>query len=526
MDNASKMDNAELTMMSILDNMDEFQLANVVCELFSRCSHRQQVQLMDDRLPLFLKRDFLTLLPPELVLKILKFLDTGDVFKCLLVCHNWNRVITNSEPFWRYYAMVIGGSPSVLSTEIDNFPSYKSLTLALLRVQSTIRHATPSFLHYLDKTGKPPKATLTCRPAKPIWNGLFIGHEIYASSDVGTYVLSIRATDRMDNLVELTAVTVSHLFVIIWSQSSHRHVLIHGSDGSWIQTRIMSREGFDVSSTTWSDRVYTGAYYELGCCPECCLLGIVNKVARDNNLWDLIVSRLVIGYKEPQKVHATFPFSPFESCHSNFFFQIHKLAIISESSDHDRDGFCNKHKLLLQFGACICIFSLENKLEEDSGGIENVILQNLANLCPFDDHSYYSTPSILGHEFCLSSDSKLAAYFVDGSFFAWDLEACKLYGFRRKGHQFKANADCIAVGFLFSIMYARGIHVLRVISTVTGDTLLYHYLENPGDNPVYGPKDQQWLSDLYDPGKNWSLAVQLQEWQRPGLLLLKSYYSH
>ena len=516
------MDNGQL--MSIIDSMDELQLTSAVCELFSRCSHRQQVHLMEDRLPLFLKRDFLTLLPPELVLKILTFLETGNVFKCLLVCRSWNRVITNCEPFWRYYAKLVGASPSVLSTELDNFPSYKSLTLALLRVRNTIRHAKPIFLHYPDKTGKPPKATLTCRPAKPIWNGLFIGHEVYASSDVGTYMLSMRATDRVDHLVELTAVTVSHLFVIIWSQSSRRHVLIHGSDGSWIQTRILSREGFDVCNTTWSDCVYTGAYYELGCCPDCCLLGIVNKVARDSNLWDLIVNRLVIGHEEPQKVHTTFQFSPFESYHSNVFFQIHKLAILSDSSDHDRDGFCTKHKVLLQFGACICIFSLESELGQ--GGMENVILQNIANLCPFNDHSCYSTPSILGHEFCLSSDGKLAAYFVDGSFFAWDLDTWKLYGFKRKGYHFPASADCIAVGSLFSIMYARRIHLLRVISTVTGDTLLFHRIDNSGDNPVFGPKDQQWLSDLCAPGKNWSLAISLQQWQKPGLFLFNSQNKH
>ena len=508
------------TLLSILDTVEEFQLVDAVCELFSRCSHRQQVQLVDDYLPTYLKRDFMSLLPPEIVVKILSFLTAGDIFKCLLVSRGWNAVITNCEPFWKHYAKLMGISPCVMAAELDKYSSYKAFALAVLRVRHAISHAKPIFRHYPDKTGKPPKATLTCRPAKPILNGLFIGHEVYASSDIGTYILSIRALDRVNDLVELTAVTVSHLFVIIWSQSSPKHILIHGSDGSWIQIRIFSREGFDVCNTIWSDRVYSGAYYELGCCSNCCLLGIVSKVARGKDLWDLLVSRLVVGCDEPEKLHTAFSFMPFESDYKDVFFQIHKLALLSDSNDHDTAGFCTNHKLLLQFGACICIFSLVIEVDED--GVESVTVQNLCNLCPFNDHSYYSTPSILGHEFCLSADRKLAAYFVDGSFFAWNLATLDLYGFRKKGFQFPTNADCIAVGSLFSVMYTSGIRGLRVISTVNGESLLFHRINYTGDNPVYGPKDQQWLNDLCTPGKSLSLAITLQEWQNPGRLLFKS----
>ena len=493
----------------------DVELVDALCESFSRCSHRQQVQLMEDRLPQFLKRDFLTLLPPEIVVKILGYLETGAVFNCLLVSRNWNSVITSCQAFWKHHACLLGISPNIMSLKINKHISYKTMTVAVLRARNAIMHAKPIFLQYPDKTGKPPKATLTCRPAKPICNGLFISHEVYACSDVGTYMLSIRAIDHMDNLVELTAVTVSHLFVIIWSQSSSKHVLIHGSDGSWIQTRILSREGFDLLTTTWNGSVYSGAYYELGCCAECCLVGIVNKVVRDKKLWDLLVNRFIVGNERPDKLSTTFTFLPFNSDHNNVFFQIHKLVVISDSIEHDREGFCTRHKLLFQFGACICIFSLDIVREEN--GKQTLIVQNLSNLCPFNDHSYYSTPSILGHEFCLSSNDKLAAYFVDGNFIAWNLDTLELYGLRRK--MFPTNADCIAVGSLFSIMYTSGICGLRVLSTVNGESLLLHLIDYTGDNPVHGPRDQQWLNDLFVSEKSLSLAITLREWQNPGLLL-------
>ena len=503
-----------------LNALSGSRLTDAVCKLYSLCSHTQQVVLMNELLPLYLKRDFISLLPPEIVVKILSYLEAGDIFRCLLVSRGWNKVITDSEPFWKYYTRLMGVPGEMMSAERHRYSSYKAFALAVLRVRNAIRKGKPTYRHYPDKTGKPPKATLTCRPAKPITNGLFISHEVYAGCDIGTYILSLRAVDRVNDLVELTAVTVSHLFVIIWSQSSPNYILIHGSDGSWIQSRILSRDGFDVRNSTWNDRVYSGAYYELGCCPDCCLLGIVSKVARENELWDLLVTRLVTDTDEPEKLHTTFSFLPFKPSHRNVFFQIHKLAILPDSSQRDVEGFCTKHKLLLQFGACICIFSLDIQVEAD--GMANVIVENLCNLCPFDDLSYYSTPSILGHHFCLSTNNKFAAYFVDGSFYSWNLETLKLYGFRKKGYDFPKNADCIAVGSLFSIMYTTGIRGLRVISTVNGETLLVHRIDYTGDNPVHGPKDQRWLSDLNVRGMSMPLAITLQEWQNPGLLYFRS----
>ena len=511
------------SLASTWGSLGDIDLLDVICELFSRCSHGQQVQLMEDRFPRFLKRDFVTLLPPEIVAKILSCLETGDVFRCLLVSRSWNGVITACQAFWRHHACLLGVPPDVMSAEKKKkHISYKEITLFILRVRSAIRRAHPVFQQYPDKTGKPPKATLTCRPAEPIWNGLFISHEVYACSDVGTYVLSIRAIDRVNDLVELTPVTVSHLFVIIWSQSSPKHVVIHGSNGSWILTRIFSREGFDVLTTTWSDSVYSGAYFELGCCSECCLLGIVNKVAREQKLWDLLVNRLIVGSDGPDKLRTTFSFLPFESHHNNVFFQVHKLVVLSDSSDHDHRGFCTRHKLLFQFGACICIFSLH--IEVERNGAETLIVQNLSNLCPFDDDSYYSTPSVLGHEFCLSSDNRLAAYFVDGTFFSWNLDSLQPYGIhKRQEFSYPTNADCIAVGSLFSVMYIRGLRGVRVISTVSGESLLFHCIDYMGDNPVHGPMDQQWLNNLYILGKSLSLAITLREWQNPGLLVFKSH---
>ena len=497
---------------------------DLVCELFSRCSHRQQVWLVEDGLPRFLKRDFVSLLPPEIVGLLLRFLGIRDVFGCLLVSRSWYKIISNCQTFWKNYTLTLGLFPSLLPQLLDKYVTYKQLTVALLQVRKHIGHSKPVFRQYPDKSRTPPKATLSCRPAPPSWNGLFLSHDVYASSPVGTYVLSLRALEGSGNLVELTSMTVSHVFVVLWSASSPRRVLIHGSDGTWIQIRILSREACEVCSATWSDTVYSLAHYVLTCCPQCCLVGISSRAARDEKWWDFLVSRLVEGRDQPHKLKTSFPFLPFESHYNSVFFQIHKLVMMPFSChSHQYDEFCSRHKLLIQFGATICIFSLhiESSGEE---GTERVVVENLCALCPFNDHSYYCTPSVLGHEFCLSCDGKFAAYLVNSDIFAWNLDTLELCWCGRRGVQFQnKDSDIIAVGSLFSVVYTSSVKALSVVSTVTGETLLFCRIDCKEDAPVYGPKDQLWLNDIISiHEEGYPLAITLREWQKPGAWLLMS----
>ena len=512
----------EGSLSAVLDGIEEHQLVDAVCELFSRCSHRQQLELLQDRLPRFLRRDFVSLLPPELVSHLLRFLTVRDVFRCLLVSRSWNRTITNSHSFWKNYTITSLGVPqSLLPGLLERHVSYKSAAVAVLQTRNWISSGRAVFQHYPNNTGKPPKATLTCRPALPSWNGLFVGHEVYAGSDGGTYRLSIRALDHSNSLVELTSIRVSQHFAITWCCSSPRHVLVHGSEGSWVQTRIISRETCDVRSNTWrGESVYNRSYYELGCCPECCLVVIARRAAREESWWDLLVTRLVEGREEDQKLRTSFQFLPFDSHHNSVFFRIHKLVVRSYSCEPDREGFCSKHKLLIQFGATICIFSLHTTESEDDDR-EIVVVQNLSKLCPFEDHTYYYTPSVLGHQFCLSSDDRFAAYLVGEDIFTWDLSSLELCQLNRRS-LLPTNSDIVAVGGLYSVVYTSRMQTVRVVSTVSGETLFNHRISYMGDNPMYGPPDQFWLNDVDGVEKSVPLAITLQKWQTPGVWLLKS----
>jgi len=55
-----------------------------ICDLFNQCSHQQQLSLLK-KLSLFLKRDFITLLPPEIVAMILSYVEPVHVIKSYML---------------------------------------------------------------------------------------------------------------------------------------------------------------------------------------------------------------------------------------------------------------------------------------------------------------------------------------------------------------------------------------------------------------------------------------------------------
>ena len=508
-----------------LSSLTDAELADLVCSVFSRCSHRQQVRLMDECLPVYLQRDFLSLLPPELVLKILGYVDPVGLCRCLLVSKNWNKVITDCEPLWRYHCQLMGVSFLVEAAELHKYSSYRAFALAVMRVRKVIQRGELSYFRYPDRTGKPPNVTLTCCPSGRATSGYFIGHEVHAGANFGNYVLSTRFVNEVQDLVELASVPVSNLFVIMWFNSSPRYVLVHGSDGTWIRTDI-SREMHNTRTNIWQGHVYGGAYYELSSCPECCLIGIVSKMPRNLKMWDFTLNRLVIGCTEPWKLQGSFSFLPIDRDQSHVFFQIHKLAMLPSSSccSKDRNGFCTSHTLLFQFAACICMFSV--KVESSSSGLQTIVIENIVNFCPFNDHAYYTTPSILGHTFSLSADNRLAAYYVERDFCVWDLHTREVYGWKKKRGHFLITADCIAVGYVFSIVYSREVRTIRVTSTVTGEFLFLHQMYDTGDNPLYAPINQRWLNSIDVDTEELPLAITLSDWKNPGCLSCRSPSIH
>lgn len=67
-----------------MDTLQGLDKKTMILELFSRCTHQEQLELIEE-LSLYLKRDFIKLLPIEVVEKVLSYLPVSSVASCVRV---------------------------------------------------------------------------------------------------------------------------------------------------------------------------------------------------------------------------------------------------------------------------------------------------------------------------------------------------------------------------------------------------------------------------------------------------------
>ena len=82
------------------------------------------VEMVEDHPPAF---EFISNLPPEVVLKITSYLPVRDVLRCLAVCRSWKEILEVREmtPFWRR-ACEFAGLPSYYVREETPKSKYPS----------------------------------------------------------------------------------------------------------------------------------------------------------------------------------------------------------------------------------------------------------------------------------------------------------------------------------------------------------------------------------------------------------------
>ncbi len=487
-----------------LTGLDRPSRVDLLCDLFGHCTHREQVEVLE-RLPGFLVRDFIILLPPELVQKIICYLSGRDIFTCMLVSQAWHQTVTHCEKYWKIYCRRIGLTERMVVKGRSKYKSLRELAIVGQKVRKQIKHSKPEFRFYIPD---PPETgtTLTMRPAEPSRHGYFIGHEIYASQGQGAsrYFLSIQKLRDHETITELTVIEVSSYLIILWCSSSPSHVTVYGSTGEWLRCTFDAEGGATIDR--YADEIYSLASYEIGSCPKCSMIVVLPRSPRDDFLWDVEVLKLIPGCPKPEKVSCVFEFLPSDSLRGNVFFQARKVFVLPTSSEaHDQHGYCCDHRVLFQFGGglVLCILQL------DEGKLS---LNQLRSYCPYNDHSYYASAAALGQKLCVSEDWQLAGYYLQSILFIWNMETGR--DRRIVNYRFPMKGNCIGVGHLFAMVC--GGNVIRVVCSETGALALIHGLSYTGENPVFPPRHQEWMSNLEYPRSRLELAVTVPDWQSAG----------
>ena len=80
--------------------LDEDNKFHVLFNIIGSCTLQLQSRLQQ-ALQRLLSRDFLSLLSPEIVFKILEYLDVEDLLCGMQVCRKWRQLITEATPVWK-----------------------------------------------------------------------------------------------------------------------------------------------------------------------------------------------------------------------------------------------------------------------------------------------------------------------------------------------------------------------------------------------------------------------------------------
>ena len=118
---------------------------SVILELVDQCTPEQKLRFQD-KLKSHLSRDFLTLLPVEIVHYILSYIDVKDLITGLQVCRSWQQRITEANHTWKAATRKIGLSESVVSAKLPKYGSLVYLTVAALKHRNFISSSAPTMI--------------------------------------------------------------------------------------------------------------------------------------------------------------------------------------------------------------------------------------------------------------------------------------------------------------------------------------------------------------------------------------------
>ena len=83
------------------------QKTTFLSKLLETMGHQEKYHLQTV-LPELLFRDFITLLPNEILEKVLNFLTLQDLLNCCLVSKGWNKHLSTLDFIWKHQAFTLG----------------------------------------------------------------------------------------------------------------------------------------------------------------------------------------------------------------------------------------------------------------------------------------------------------------------------------------------------------------------------------------------------------------------------------
>ena len=467
----------------------------VLCEFIDQCTPQQKLRLQE-KLKDHLTRDFVTLLPLEIVLQIFSYVSVDDLVVGLQVCRGWQMRISQATPVWKAAAKKIGLSDFIVSAKMPRYGSMMSLTKAALKHRNALSSCVAKMMAVPGDLNDDHEYRWAGNGVVySSWHSRHaISVDVKVISDFHSQLSVSRTHYRPKKLTEYlvpawaTAVGIGvGKEYIIWRNRNH---------DSWVKCRLDDGEpNFQV----WRDNTDLQPHLA-DVCDTCGLIATfpADVAMEGQSVISVTIRKLLC---DQRRVEKTF-------CQLVVPKSLHELersdsVVISEIDiDSGRRivaGFCTFHCVLLRFqcgrksGDCVIA----------KYHIPTYTTPATSNIDPIQVLQPRGDPNILSF-FQRSADGKLVSMVETWTcrHHIWSMDTgiyCVIQGP-------PSSITCLALGHLYSVLQCE--NSVKVVSTFTGQVLLTcsaHLPKIISSFPdttnlpyprFWEPLDSKWLNDF------------------------------
>lgn len=444
--------------------------------------------------------DFLTALPPELVLQIALCLTSSDVTRCLLVCHAWWSRLCHLEPYWRIACRRMGLSGSM----IENFgPSH-----------STSRELYLAALSHMRGLATPPPTTVSLTQGYPY--NIRYSHQ-YAKHGyiIGTLYQDFRPKEMVVETVKEGKLIRTHTLPlafqrraenrIIWGHRMGHMYMCATASGRWSLYNLHSH----AHIYSWPGDPMYFTDLKISCCERCGLAVTARLISfhsvDEDSFWNLQFTYFGTDYiKTPS--HAI----RFKLYHKNSDIvgrrvQYGKRQVCLIPAVHS-GGACSRHLVLLQWANTVAGYVAS--MRGESAVLSGTPHLSYTTPCDELDDALINSNG-LNTELALSSDSKLLGIIFQARLYVWHLWTaweCTSVALPLTLDKKFEQIRLLALGHLYTVIGLQYSTSLLVVLTQTGQVVKrydgfaqqYSHMVPPYIE-LLCVTDEQWLSDIATP---------------------------
>lgn len=453
--------------------------------------------------------DFISLLPPELLLHVSLCLSPADVTRCLLVCCAWCARLSQLEPYWQVACRTKLLSKFMIQKCGPLFKTWRGLFLAAQ--------------NFLRQLSAPPPTTITLTENCPYdvrcsyqyaRQGCLVGtvYHHFHPREVVVEIVRGRRWRREQRLKLACESQPEHR--VVWGHllQGRRYVCATAS-GRWSVYSIRS-----APTTTPHSPLYTSVYYplfdtdlRLGCC-ERCGLAVTAKLVCYHTLKYPSYWALKLLHVIPHKLRQC-DMTLHKVYHNNKNIVGRRVAygkkgvcLVSKAPPTSTEA-CSDHLLLLQWANTVSGFVLSRERGE-------TVISPTASLNYIAPGGDIDTAlSVMGglknSEMALSADKQLLGLVFQARLHVWDVWSGQDIGhidLPPPAHEPFEEIRLVAVGHFLTVLGLEFSTSLLVVLTQTGQVVTrcvgfaqQHSRMVPPFTELLCVNEEAWLSDITTP---------------------------